>query len=197
LKFLRAEIGLATFIVSYVMFWVSGSHLGIFFFFCVIAGMALYVSDRKDFLNRRSGDKGIAVLLAILGLALIVINLFLGLLLLSWTRVIRDVSRSWTWKDSMIAMSYIALYAGLFFLFGGLLLCDGLGARFDIWDRPLPSKQEIDLEEAWKKYPKDLLDEYVRQYPHNPEGVLKWHIHKKMKEGKTREQAIKELLHAC
>ena len=196
LKFLRAEIGLGMFIVSYVMFWVSGSHLGIFFFFCVIAGMALYVWDRKGFLNRRSGDKGTAVLLAILGLALIVINLYLGLFLLSWTGMIRDVTRSWTWKDSMIAMSYIALYSGLFFLFGWLLLCDGLRARFDIWNRSLPSKQGIDLQEAWKKYPKDLFDEYVRQYPHNPEGVLEWHINKKMKEGKTREQAIKELVHA-
>jgi hypothetical protein len=33
----------------------------------------------------------------------------------------------------------------------------------------------------------------MERYPHNPEGVLKWHIHKKMKEGKTREQAIEEL----
>ena len=55
--------------------------------------------------------------------------------------------------------------------------------------------EKLDVE-TQMKYPKDLLDKYVRQYPHNPEGVLEWHIHKKMKEGKTREQAIKELLHA-
>ena len=66
-------------------------------------------------------------------------------------------------------------------------------ASMHIWDRPLPSKQGIDYEEAWKKYPKALFNRYVRQYPHNPEGVLEWHIHKKMKEGKTREQAIEEL----
>ncbi len=56
-----------------------------------------------------------------------------------------------------------------------------------------PLKQGIDLEEALKKYPRTLFDKYVRQYPHNPEGVLEWHIHKKMNEGKTREQAVKEL----
>jgi len=33
----------------------------------------------------------------------------------------------------------------------------------------------------------------MKQYPHNPTGVIEWHINKMMKEGKTRKQAIKEL----
>ena len=44
-----------------------------------------------------------------------------------------------------------------------------------------------------KKYPEDLITKYQRLYPHNPEGVLEFHISRRMKEGKTREQAIKEL----
>ena len=42
-------------------------------------------------------------------------------------------------------------------------------------------------------YPKNLLAEYMKQYPHNPTGVLEWHIDKRMKKGVTREQAIEEL----
>jgi len=44
-----------------------------------------------------------------------------------------------------------------------------------------------------KQYPEELLIKYQCKYPHNPTGVLEWHIHKKMKEGKTRDQALKEL----
>jgi len=56
-------------------------------------------------------------------------------------------------------------------------------------------KQEIDLE-SQTKYPKDLFAKYVKQYPHNPTGVLEWHIDKEMKEGKTREQALEDLMDA-
>ena len=38
-----------------------------------------------------------------------------------------------------------------------------------------------------------LLIRYQREYPHNPEGALEFHISRKMKEGKTREQAVGEL----
>jgi len=44
-----------------------------------------------------------------------------------------------------------------------------------------------------EKYPKDLITTYRHKYSHNPRGVLEFHISRKMKEGKTREQAIKEL----
>ena len=48
---------------------------------------------------------------------------------------------------------------------------------------PLPSE----------KYPKDLSAMYQHKYPHNPKGALEFHISRKIKEGKTREQAIEEL----
>ena len=44
-----------------------------------------------------------------------------------------------------------------------------------------------------KTYPKGLITKYQHMYPHNPEGVLEFHISRKMKEGKTREEAIGEL----
>jgi len=44
------------------------------------------------------------------------------------------------------------------------------------------------------KYPEELANRYQRIYPHNPAGVLEFHISRKMKEGKTREQAIEELI---
>jgi len=44
-----------------------------------------------------------------------------------------------------------------------------------------------------QKYPDDLLTKYRRMYPHNPKGVLEFHLSRKMKTGKTREQAIEEL----
>jgi len=45
-----------------------------------------------------------------------------------------------------------------------------------------------------KRYPKDLIIKYQRMYPHNPKGVLEYHISRKIKEGKTREQALQELI---
>jgi len=62
-------------------------------------------------------------------------------------------------------------------------------------NRYQPSAQRFDAE-TQTKYPRVLFARYAEQYPHNPEGVLEWHIHKKTKEGKTREQAIKELMQA-
>ena len=46
------------------------------------------------------------------------------------------------------------------------------------------------------KYPEELAIKYQSMYPHNPAGVLEFHISRKMKERKTREQAIKELIKA-
>ena len=184
LKVLRAEIGVAISIASYVMLWVvSASHLGNFFAFCVIAGVALYVWDRKGFLNRRSGDKNTAVGLAILGLALIVINFVLGVFIFLWMG----------WSQSIIGASYLAFY-GLVFVFGVLLFSDHEKMLEDKRRYP-PSPQRLDGE-TQTKYPQALFAKYALQYSHNPEGVLEWHVHKKTKEGKTREQAIKELMQA-
>jgi hypothetical protein len=56
-----------------------------------------------------------------------------------------------------------------------------------------PFAQAVLNSNLLKQYPEELLIKYQHQYPHNPTGVLEWHIHKKMKEGKTRDQALKEL----
>lgn len=45
-----------------------------------------------------------------------------------------------------------------------------------------------------EKYPEELTLRYQRMYPHNPAGVLEFHMSRKTKEGKTREQAFKELI---
>lgn len=58
----------------------------------------------------------------------------------------------------------------------------------------LPLGQEFEFEKKEKKrYPEELLAEYSERYPHNPEGALEFHISRKMKEGKTRKQALEEL----
>jgi len=51
--------------------------------------------------------------------------------------------------------------------------------------------QEFEFEPQIKY--RDLYAKYAERYPHNPEGVLELHVDRKMKEGKTKEQAIKEL----
>jgi len=40
---------------------------------------------------------------------------------------------------------------------------------------------------------KKLLEHYRLKYPHNPNGVLESHIHRIMREGKTREESEQEL----
>ena len=42
--------------------------------------------------------------------------------------------------------------------------------------------------------PSPLLDHYRQKYPHNPEGVLNFHIQQLMKEGRTREESERELM---
>lgn len=54
------------------------------------------------------------------------------------------------------------------------------------------SVEKADVTER-EKYPQNLVKKYQRKYPHNPSGVLEFHISRKVKEGKTREQAIEEL----
>jgi amino acid transporter len=190
---MRAEIGIAMSIVSYILSMVvSIDYLRISFVFCVIAGMALYISDRKDFLRRQSGNKTWAVPLAILGLALIVQSFIYGMFTMIWMRWDPWLDQFWplTWEESMIQASYLAIY-GLVFLFGILLFFDVSKMLEDKRFYP-PSGRRLDVA-TQPKYPRALFAKYAQQYPHNPEGVLEWHIHKKMKEGETREQAIKEL----
>lgn len=197
LKSERAEVGIALLIVvamsigiimPNLFFLPVLSGLYIFTLPCMFAGMVLYVSDRKGFLIRRSGNALIAALLAILGLALILESGFDGLfivLYMGWG------IRSW---EAWIITAFFLAFDGLVFLFGLLLISDPDRMVEDKRPYP-PSVQRLDVE-TQTEYPRDLLARYVEQYPHNPEGVLEWHIHKKMKGGKTREQAIKELMHA-
>jgi hypothetical protein len=196
LKSLRAEIGIALLIVvamfigiiTLIFFLPVLSGYSLFTAPCVFAGMALYISDRKGFLIRRSGNARIAALLAILGLALIFESGLDGLfivLYMGWG------IRSW---EAWIIIAFFLAFDGLVFLFGLLLISDPDRMVEDKRPYP-PSVQRLDVE-TQTEYPRNLFARYVEQYPHNPEGVLEWHIHKKVKEGKTREQAIKELMHA-
>jgi len=193
LKVRRAEIGVAMSIVSYILSMVvSIGYLRISFVFCVLAGLALYISDRKGFLSRQSGNKTWAVPLAILGLALIVQSFIYGMFTMIWMRWDPWLDQFWplTWEESMIRASYLAIY-GLVFLFGILLFFE-VSKMLEDRSPHQPPRQRLGIE-TQTKYPRALFAKYAQQYPHNPEGVLEWHIHKKTKEGKTREQAIKEL----
>lgn len=160
---------------------LSPSVLGVF------VGMAVYISDRKGFLIRRSGDKNTALRLAILGFFLICEGLYEGLLFLS----LMGLGGGPTSWEAWMIIAFPLAFDGLVVLSGTLLFSD-LGRIVE--DKRLypPSAERLDVE-TQTKYPRDLLAKYAEQYSHNPEGVLEWHIHKKMKEGKTREQAIEGL----
>lgn len=205
MKALRAEIGVAILVGVAILialcmliifavpwrylFFVGGIPISLAF--CVFAGVALYISDRKSFLIRRSGDRYASVFIAILGLALIVESIIDGILNLSWTAWAQLMG--WgppSWEGLMILVSRFA-FSGLAFLFGVLLLFD-YGKIVEDKRVYQPSVRRLDVE-TQTKYPRVLFAKYAQQYPHNPESVLEWHIHKKAKEGKTRDQAVKEL----
>jgi hypothetical protein len=191
LKFLRAEIGIAILIgvaifigiIMLIIFPFPGISVSLIFTVpWMFTGMVLYISDRGGFLIRRSGDESKAALLAILGIALISESLYDGVVTLGL--FIR-------WGGSASWEAFALAFSGLVFLFGWLLFFDQGKMAEDKMLYP-PSPQRLDVE-TQTKYPRDLFAKYAEQYPHNPEGVLEWHIRKTMKEGKTREQAIKEL----
>ena len=150
-------------------------------------GLVMYIIGRKEFLNHLKRGKIASILLTISGVIFVGESLwflFFNIMLLQTSfgapRTIRD------WIIYLILFSW----SGFVFMSGVLWLIDGI-KKGEI--KALPLKKEIDFEEAWKKYPKDLFAKYVKQYPHNPSGVLEWHIAKRMKKGITREQAIEEL----
>ena len=156
------------------------------FLLTITAGLVLYIVGRKEFSNHVKDIEIVPRLLTLCGLILMGASLWFLFFVISF------LGSEWadprTARDWMI-YSLLLAWGGLGFISGVLWLIDGskMGEG-----KVLPLKKEIDFEEAWKKYPKDLFARYVERYPHNPEGVLKWHIHKK-KEGKTREQAMREL----
>lgn len=216
MKFLRAEIGVAV-LVGVAMFigvimlavfpfpgrsvflvfalpWISAgiaSRINFPFAFCVFAGMALYISDRRSFLIRRSGNKDTAVWLTILGFLMIVESVIDGILILVWMGFwTGGVFGPLSWEGRGI-LAFLLACDGLGFLFGMLLLFD---MRKMLGGKSLypPSQRRLDME-TQTKYPSDLFAKYAERYPHNPEGVLEWHVRKRMKEGRTRELAIREL----
>jgi len=201
----RAEIGVAILIgvatlVAFLMLiyirWLPWTIPWTFLFarggipspfaLCFFAGMALYISDRKSFLIRRSGEEHTAVLLAVLGFVLMAGSVIEGLSTLVWMGV-------GGWEGWVIG-AFTLVYIGLVFL-SGLLLISDPDKMVEDKSRYPPSAQRLDVE-TQTKYPRNLVARYADQYPHNPEGVLEWHIHRKLKEGRTREQAIKELQNA-
>jgi len=159
-------------------------------FLLIPTGLMLYIVGRKEFSNQMK-DARILVWEDILEFRVSSIITFFGLVLtasslsfLGWVvHFSPRTSGDWTLFLVLLAWS------GLAFMSGVLWLVDG--SKMGEVEAPL-IKKGIDLE-SQTKYPRDLLARYMKQYPHNPTGVLEWHIDKKMKEGKTREQAIKEL----
>lgn len=130
------------------------------------------------------------VSLAILSLIPIMEGIFFGIVVAAFEierHKIPGYVYPLTWEESMYQILAFA-YSVLKIISGVLLLLDGLRFRIDLFSL----KQETGSA-SQTNYSKTLFTKYVERYPHNPEGVLEWHIRKKMKEGKTREQAIQEL----
>ena len=154
----------------------------------LIAGWILYVIGRKEFSDYVKDSEIVSGLATFLGFILMSGSLFSFLfhVMIFGMTGSSGVRPPVTLKG--VAVGLLAfIWLGVEFISGLMLLIDGGQMRED------KAPKAIDFEEAWKRYPKDLFAKYVKQYPHNPEGVLEWHIHKKMKESKTREQAIEEL----
>jgi len=106
-------------------FWVSFVDVMIGVAFCVhIASLTLYISDRKGFWNRRSGNKFASALVAILSLILIVENLISGSLSFYALGIAQAHSRrTLTWEESRVYILTLVLNV-LGFLSGVVLLFD-------------------------------------------------------------------------
>ena len=154
----------------------------------LIAGLVLYVVGRKEFAGYVKDRQIVSGLVTLLGFVLIIGSVISFLTFVMFTGMTfgsSGVRPPPTLKN--IAVGFLAfVWCGLVFV-SGFLVLDGGKMRED------EASKTIDFEEVWKKYPKDLFAKYVKQYPHNPTGVLKWHINKRMKKGITRDQAIEEL----
>jgi hypothetical protein len=159
LKVLRAEIGVAILIgvaifigiIMLIIFPFPGISVSLIFTVpWMLTGMVLYISDRKGFLIRRSGDKNTAVGLAILGLALISESLYDGIftlgLFIHW-----GGSASWE--------AFALAFSGLVLLFGGLLLFDQ-GKMVEDKSLYQPSKPRLDVG-TQPKYLRALFAKYA------------------------------------
>jgi hypothetical protein len=200
LNFRLAEIGILLIPAYYILalfvapsLWSLGATTTYSISCTVIGiGLILLVLDEKGFMRRMKGNNAVSVLLMVFGLFLIMGALFF--------LVVASAVESYyatkipgrypqTFEESLTGLLFFSSDILSFFL-GVVWFAYGL-AILDLTLFP-PSKQEIALEPQIR-YTKDLFAKYVERYPHNPRGVLEWHIHKKMKQGKTSEQVIKEL----
>ena len=204
MDFGRAEIGIVLIVIHSFIGLFGLNHLFVYdvahlrpealvFLLLTVVYLVLYIFGRKTFLHRIK-DKGIArVSLVILSTIPMMEGVFLGIIASGYEierHKIPGQIYPLTWEASMY-QKLAALCSALVIFSAVLLLVDGLQFRLDRSSR-LPLKQDIDLE-SHARYPKDLFAKYVNKYPQNAEGVLEWHIHKKMKDGKTRERATREL----
>jgi len=132
----------------------------------ITAGLVLYIIGRKEFSNYVKDIKFVSGLLTFSG--------FIIMCLSAWflSQAFMLMGSEWAGPRTSRELAIYLLssaWGGLGFVSGLLWLIDGGKTRED---RTVALKKEIDFEEAW---------------------ILEWHIHKKMREGKTREQAIEEL----
>jgi len=178
-------------------FWVFnwGSQdaviMCIIFLLTLPTGLMLYIIGRKEFSKQTILALGIFQikphrLLMFFGLTLTAVSLsflsFVGTLMHSDFARPRT-TEEWTMYQLLSAWGGFGVISGILWLVDGVKIGEA---------KAPPTKKEVILEPQ-TKYPKDLLTRYMKQYPYNPTGVLEWHIQKKMKEGKTREQALEEL----
>jgi len=176
--------------LRFIVFWALDVFQDIailygLFLSTIIAGFALYIIGRKEFSNRVKGNKIAFGLLMFLGFILAATSftfLSMGTSIASSDWGALRSSKDWA------TFLLLSVWSGLGVISGILWLIDGANL---VEDKVLLSKKS-DFSQT--RYPKDLIAKYVKQYPHNPTGVLEWHIHKKMKESKTRGQTIEELI---
>lgn len=174
--------------LSYGLFQIFPDAIIVYSLFLstVTVGLVSYIIGRRRFSNSVRRSKIASGLLTFSGLILTISSfLFLVLVVLFVGSDFAGPRTSREW----VMYSLLLVWGVLGSLSGVLWLVDGV--RLGEVEAP-PIKKEIDLE-SQTKYPRNLLAKYMKKYPHNPTGVLEWHIDKKMKEGRTREQAIDEL----
>lgn len=170
-------------------FMASIALLGSFSTITVI-GLILLLSDREGFYQRMKGNKMVVVLLIILGLTItaqsgIIIFFYDSFHYVGSPPNYQPSQEELTLEWLSMLWAALAVISGLTWIFHGLLVW---GYRED----DFTSLQRASEIEAQTKYPEDLFAKYA-ETSNNPSGVLEFHISQKMKEGKTREQAIEEL----
>ena len=132
-------------------------------FVLTIVGLALYIMERKEFVNRAKGNKFVSVMLLIISLTLIVGSGLQSMFTVVSFRAYTERTSGWyplTLEEAAIYIMYF-VWSGLAFISGVLWLVDGvtISSKTDL----LPLKQKTELE-SQTKYPKDLPAGYRKQY---------------------------------